>query len=82
MCLFTQDNNPERAVDWIFSHADDLNQPMETDDSPIGETQSSKFRDGPESKFLMFSLVFCSQSIDTNEFDIIYNTTKCLTYYN
>ncbi|XP_059141257.1 ubiquitin carboxyl-terminal hydrolase 5-like isoform X2 [Physella acuta] len=42
------DNNPERAVDWIFSHADDLNQPMETDDSPGGQTQLSKFRDGPE----------------------------------
>lgn len=37
-------NDTERAVDWIFSHADELDQPMETEDS----SGSSKFRDGAE----------------------------------
>lgn len=44
-----QDNNLERAAEWIFSHADELDTPMETDDqSQAAPTQ--QFRDGSGSK--------------------------------
>ncbi len=32
--LSLQNNNVERAADWIFSHADELDAPMETDAAP------------------------------------------------
>ncbi|GFO16131.1 ubiquitinyl hydrolase 1 [Plakobranchus ocellatus] len=45
-------NNMERAVDWIFSHADELDQPMETEDASEGgaaaAAQLPKYKDGPE----------------------------------
>lgn len=45
--LKATDNNVERAADWIFSHADELDQleavPMETQET---SRQQSKFRDG------------------------------------
>lgn len=41
----------ERAVDWIFSHADELDQPMETESS---DAQPPKCKDGPGSKLIWF----------------------------
>ena len=52
-----QDNNVERAVDWIFSHPDELNaEEMEVDDD--SRSAGPKFSDGPGSKLLFsgFSL--------------------------
>ncbi|CAL1541737.1 unnamed protein product [Lymnaea stagnalis] len=46
--LKSTDNNTERAVDWIFSHADDLTESMETESSTEGGSQASKFKDGAE----------------------------------
>ncbi|GFS18934.1 ubiquitinyl hydrolase 1, partial [Elysia marginata] len=44
--LKATNNDTERAVDYIFNHADELDQPMETEDSTTqGE---AKFRDGAE----------------------------------
>ncbi|XP_064598849.1 ubiquitin carboxyl-terminal hydrolase 5-like [Liolophura sinensis] len=45
MALKATDNNVERAADWIFSHADELTQPMETESTGANE-QAPKFRDG------------------------------------
>ena len=37
----------ERAVDWIFSHVDELEtQPMQTDSNQSQASNSSNFRDG------------------------------------
>lgn len=47
--LKNTDNNVERAMDWIFSHADD----MDTEESTSSSTNTSaqpKFRDGEGSK--------------------------------
>ncbi|KAK6177619.1 hypothetical protein SNE40_015681 [Patella caerulea] len=41
--LKATDNNIERAADWIFSHAAELDEPMETE---TPEAPQSKFRDG------------------------------------
>ena len=42
-----QNNNPERAVDWIFSHAEELDtQPMQTDSNQPQGSTSSAFKDG------------------------------------
>ena len=52
-CIFHstfQDNNLERAADWIFSHAGELDTPMETDQP---EETKSKCRDGSGSKFFL-----------------------------
>ncbi|XP_055864421.1 ubiquitin carboxyl-terminal hydrolase 5-like isoform X2 [Biomphalaria glabrata] len=46
--LKATDNNTERAVDWIFSHADEISQPMETEDRTEGQSQAPKFKDGSE----------------------------------
>ena len=40
----------ERAADWIFSHANQLDAPMETDQA---EDTISKCRDGPGSKLFL-----------------------------
>lgn len=51
----------ERAVDWIFSHMDELNemvQPMETEAAATAAPPQSKYRDGQGSQ-LHFGL-FCS----------------------
>ena len=59
---YIQDNNVERAADWIFNHPDDLDTPMETD-QPEGANQgSAALRDGSSS---MCTILFV--------FDIIYN---------
>jgi len=45
--LRATDNNMERAVDWIFSHADELDtQPMQTDANQSQASNTSNFRDG------------------------------------
>lgn len=41
--LKATDNNVERAVEWIFSHAEELDAPMETDDQPA---PGQEYRDG------------------------------------
>ena len=49
-----QDNNVERAADWIFSHADEL----DVDDAPMdtgNQDAQTKFRDGAARKLLPFS---------------------------
>ncbi|XP_041377545.1 LOW QUALITY PROTEIN: ubiquitin carboxyl-terminal hydrolase 5-like [Gigantopelta aegis] len=43
--LKSTNNNVERAVDWIFSHADELEQPMETEEQST-ETGRQAYRDG------------------------------------
>ena len=49
----------ERAVDWIFSHMEELDQPqqsMDTEPAPGGgggDTQRGRFRDGPGSECLL-----------------------------
>ena len=53
-----QDNNVERAADWIFTHMDELDTPMETDETPqaaggaaaTGGSQPA-FRDGSGSEY-------------------------------
>lgn len=66
--LFIQDNNVERAADWIFSHVDELTipdaVPMETGEDGATNVQS-KFRDGSE-RMLQFqsSLGLISSFID------------------
>lgn len=53
-------NNTERAVDWIFSHQDELNaveQPM--DQSPVAPVENaSNYRDGAASKCQFISQLF------------------------
>ncbi|KAL3861427.1 hypothetical protein ACJMK2_007461 [Sinanodonta woodiana] len=44
--LKATENNTERAIDWIFSHQDELDTPMETDENN-SKSSESKFRDGP-----------------------------------
>ncbi|KAK2163107.1 hypothetical protein LSH36_85g00013 [Paralvinella palmiformis] len=44
--LKATDNNVERAADWIFSHADELDQPMETDQDQPEQNTSPKCHDG------------------------------------
>ena len=47
-----QDNNVERAVEWIFSHADELDTPMDTGDEPASSSGSqTQYRDGSGSKY-------------------------------
>ncbi|BFZ23849.1 hypothetical protein BsWGS_26888 [Bradybaena similaris] len=46
--LKATDNNAERAVDWILSHADEIQEPMETETAGEGAGPASKFRDGSE----------------------------------
>ncbi|XP_052286427.1 ubiquitin carboxyl-terminal hydrolase 5-like isoform X2 [Dreissena polymorpha] len=43
--LKNTDNNLERAVEWIFSHADELDKPMETEDQSAAPAQP-QCRDG------------------------------------
>lgn len=51
LCCVLQDNNVERAVDWIFSHTDELDTPMETEAG--GDTvPNTTYRDGEGSKYL------------------------------
>ncbi|CAG5125346.1 unnamed protein product [Candidula unifasciata] len=44
--LKATDNNAERAVDWILSHADEIQEPMETETEAAAS--ASRFRDGSE----------------------------------
>jgi len=47
--LKATNNSADRAVDWIFSHADELNESMDTTEEPAGgEAGASKFKDGSE----------------------------------
>lgn len=46
--LKATDNNVERAVDWIFSHQEEL-------DNPTSTPQAPEFRDGDSSKYLCFN---------------------------
>ena len=52
--LPTQGGSVERAADWIFSHMDELDTPMETDQAAAGGSSAApsgpKCRDGPGSK--------------------------------
>lgn len=50
--LKNTDNNVERAMDWIFSHADD----MDTDDHGASAQPESKFRDG-EGKYQLLAFI-------------------------
>lgn len=47
-----QDNSVERAADWIFSHVDELDQPMETDGGGQAAPAGPECRDGSESESL------------------------------
>lgn len=48
--LKATDNNVERAMDWIFSHMDDLNS-EDQDGGAAAAPASAQFRDGDGSKF-------------------------------
>ena len=50
--IILQDNNLERAADWVFSHAAELDAPMETDEPPAGS--QTQYRDGNGSKYCGF----------------------------
>eukprot|EP00795_Rhopilema_esculentum_P007232 gene7232-12915_t len=53
--LKSTDNNVERAVDWIFSHPDELNaEEMEVDDD--SRSAGPKFSDGP-GKYRLFAFI-------------------------
>lgn len=60
--LKATDNNVERAVDWIFSHQDELNDPA----SPTGAPQPPEIRDGDGSK--TFNVIFVFQNYITRCF--------------
>lgn len=47
-CSDTQGNSVERAADWVFSHAEELDAPGESEQPSQGE---KKLRDGPGSEF-------------------------------
>ncbi|XP_012943911.1 ubiquitin carboxyl-terminal hydrolase 5 [Aplysia californica] len=47
VALKATSNNAERAVDWIFSHPDELSQPMETEEASAPVT-AANFKDGSE----------------------------------
>lgn len=51
--MLSSDNNIERAGDWIFSHADELDK---DDDEPKKPVAGETFRDGNSSKFLLWPL--------------------------
>lgn len=51
--LKSTDNSIDRAADWIFSHADELDTPMDTDPAPSSEAAC---KDGSGSKFIWKSL--------------------------
>lgn len=53
----SQDNSVERAVDWIFSHTEELDTPMETDASSTQQPAASQFRDGSGSKLFRMLIV-------------------------
>ncbi|KAL4221190.1 Ubiquitin carboxyl-terminal hydrolase 5 [Mactra antiquata] len=44
--LKATDNNLERAAEWIFSHADEIETPMETDDQSNNTSVVQNYRDG------------------------------------
>lgn len=52
--LKATDNNVERAVDWIFSHQEEL-------DNPTSATQTPEFRDGDSSTYFDFSYTLIQQ---------------------
>ena len=45
-----QGNNVERAADWIFSHAAELDQDMDLDQASGDNQPQHNYRDGSESK--------------------------------
>ena len=47
VCSLFQDNNVERAADWIFSHMGELESPMDTDQN-AGEPQPRQAPTEPE----------------------------------
>ena len=53
-----QDNNVERALDWIFSHLDEIEEAMDTCEPQLPQAQ---YRDGQGSEkcfFLIFVVLF------------------------
>ena len=69
-----QDNNLERAADWVFSHAGDLDA-METDQPAAGGGQetAANYHDGPGSKHEPFFLI----SDYLNKTKILYRQLNC-----
>lgn len=51
--LRATNNNVERAMDWIFSHMDDLNTD-DQDGSSMATSSTPQFRDGQGSKLTLF----------------------------
>jgi ubiquitin carboxyl-terminal hydrolase 5/13 len=52
--LKATDNNLERAVDWIFSHTDELNAMDTGEVDEVVATPTQKHRDGGSSKYFFF----------------------------
>ena len=53
---FYQDNNVERGVEWIFSHPDELESPMETEEQISVSSTPPQCRDGNGSKLFWQTL--------------------------
>lgn len=54
--LKATDNNVERAMDWIFSHMDDMTTDEQDQGASTGASsmQGARFRDGEGRKFIIF----------------------------
>jgi ubiquitin carboxyl-terminal hydrolase 5/13 len=85
------DNNTERAVDYIFSHQDELDiSAMETD-QPAPEVANRGYRDGPGSEYIarflgIFNDLFLLYRIQTGRLHIthgqfIASRPLCLSYF-
>ena len=48
--LKSTDNSIDRAADWIFSHSDELDTPMDTTDPAPSSSSEAACRDGSGSK--------------------------------
>jgi len=53
--LKATDNNVERAVDWIFSHMDELNDPDPVQPADVVQPQAPNCTDGAGSKLFIFT---------------------------
>ncbi|XP_067951524.1 ubiquitin carboxyl-terminal hydrolase 5-like [Watersipora subatra] len=64
--LKATDNNLERAGDWVFSHADELDtMPMETEETP---QSSTAYNDGPGKYRLRAFISHMGQATDTGHY--------------
>lgn len=67
LALQNTDNNVERAVDWIFSHMEEINNIPEQGDNSncaaamegvVEDNKSTEFTDGPPSMSMTYDIIF------------------------